>query len=34
MGGLRARRTTGRGQVVDASIYESVLAITEALVPE
>ena len=31
---LHARRRTGRGQVVDASIYESVLAITEALVPE
>ena len=31
---LHARRTTGRGQVVDASIYESILAITEALVPE
>jgi formyl-CoA transferase len=31
---LHARRHTGRGQVVDASIYESVLAITEALVPE
>jgi formyl-CoA transferase len=31
---LYARGRTGRGQVVDASIYESVLAITEALVPE
>jgi succinyl-CoA---D-citramalate CoA-transferase len=31
---LHARERTGRGQVVDASIYESVLAITEALVPE
>jgi crotonobetainyl-CoA:carnitine CoA-transferase CaiB-like acyl-CoA transferase len=31
---LHARRGTGRGQVVDASIYESILAITEALVPE
>jgi formyl-CoA transferase len=31
---LHARGRTGRGQVVDASIYESVLAITEALVPE
>ena len=31
---LHARRTTGRGQVVDASIYESILSITEALVPE
>jgi formyl-CoA transferase len=29
---LEARRHTGRGQVVDASIYESVLAVTEALV--
>jgi len=31
---LQARQRSGRGQVVDASIYESVLAITEALVPE
>lgn len=31
---LEARRHTGCGQVVDASIYESVLAVTEALVPE
>ena len=31
---LHARQRTGRGQVVDASIYESILAITEALVPE
>lgn len=31
---LRARDRTGRGQVVDVSIYESVLAITEALVSE
>ncbi len=31
---LQERTRTGRGQVVDASIYESVLAITEALVPE
>jgi formyl-CoA transferase len=31
---LQARHRTGRGQVVDASIYESVLAMTEALVPE
>jgi crotonobetainyl-CoA:carnitine CoA-transferase CaiB-like acyl-CoA transferase len=31
---LNARHRTGLGQVVDASIYESVLAITEALVPE
>jgi crotonobetainyl-CoA:carnitine CoA-transferase CaiB-like acyl-CoA transferase len=31
---LHARTRTGRGQVVDAAIFESVLAITEALVPE
>lgn len=31
---LEARRRTGRGQVVDAAIYESVLGVTEALVPE
>lgn len=31
---LEARRRTGRGQVIDAAIYESVLAVTEALVPE
>ncbi|WP_369134031.1 CaiB/BaiF CoA transferase family protein [Modestobacter sp. I12A-02662] len=31
---LQARSRTGRGQVVDASIFESVLAMTEALVPE
>jgi len=31
---LEARRRTGRGQVVDASIYESVLAVTESLVVE
>ncbi|WP_448616863.1 CaiB/BaiF CoA transferase family protein [Modestobacter sp. URMC 112] len=31
---LEARRRTGRGQVVDASIFESVLAMTESLVPE
>jgi len=31
---LHARERTGTGQVVDASIYESVLAITEALIPE
>jgi formyl-CoA transferase len=29
---LEARRRTGRGQVVDASIFESVLAVTESLV--
>lgn len=31
---LRAREQTGRGQVVDVSIYESVLAMTEALISE
>lgn len=31
---LRARDETGRGQVVDVSIYESVLAMSEALVSE
>ncbi|HEX4830408.1 MAG TPA: CoA transferase, partial [Trebonia sp.] len=31
---LRARAETGRGQVVDVSIYESVLALSEALIPE
>ncbi len=31
---LRARDGTGRGQVVDVSIYESVLAMTEALVAD
>lgn len=31
---LEARSRTGRGQVVDASIFESVLAMTESLVPE
>ena len=31
---LEARSTTGRGQVIDASIYESVLAITESLVAD
>jgi formyl-CoA transferase len=31
---LEARRRTGRGQVVDASIYESVLAVTESVVVE
>ena len=29
-----ARHRTGRGQVVDASIFESVLAVTESLVVE
>ncbi|MDX2234140.1 MAG: CaiB/BaiF CoA-transferase family protein [Hyphomonadaceae bacterium] len=31
---LRERERSGVGQVVDAAIYESVLAVTEALVPE
>ncbi|OZG26147.1 formyl-CoA transferase [Williamsia sp. 1138] len=31
---LRAREQTGRGQVIDVSIYESVLAMTEALISE
>lgn len=31
---LRVRDKTGRGQVVDVSIYESVLAISEALISE
>jgi crotonobetainyl-CoA:carnitine CoA-transferase CaiB-like acyl-CoA transferase len=31
---LMARARTGLGQVVDVSIYESVLAVTEALVPD
>ena len=31
---LHERRSSGRGQVVDAAIYESVLALTEGLVPE
>jgi crotonobetainyl-CoA:carnitine CoA-transferase CaiB-like acyl-CoA transferase len=31
---LHERTRSGRGQVVDAAIYESVLALTEGLVPE
>jgi formyl-CoA transferase len=31
---LESRRNTGRGQVIDAAIYESVLGVTESLVPE
>ncbi|GAC1611080.1 MAG: CaiB/BaiF CoA-transferase family protein [Mycobacteriales bacterium] len=31
---LHERQTSGRGQVVDAAIYESVLCLTEGLVPE
>jgi formyl-CoA transferase len=37
LGGLSAiisARTTGHGQIVDASIYESVLAVMESLVPD
>ncbi len=31
---LQARARTGRGQVVDAAIYESVMAFMESLIPE
>lgn len=31
---LRAREETGKGQVVDAALYESVLQVMESLVPE
>ena len=31
---IHAREHTGRGQVVDASIYESVLTVMEGLIPE
>jgi formyl-CoA transferase len=31
---LHARQRTGRGQLVDAAIYESVLALMESLIPE
>jgi len=31
---LHARRRTGRGQVVDAALYEAVLAMMESLLPE
>lgn len=31
---LNARRSTGRGQVVDSAIYEAVLAMMEAALPE
>ncbi|WP_370617834.1 CaiB/BaiF CoA transferase family protein [Mumia sp. Pv 4-285] len=31
---LHSRERTGRGQVVDAAIYESVLALMESMVPE
>lgn len=31
---IHARERTGRGQVVDASIYEAVLAVMEGLIPE
>ena len=31
---LHARQTSGRGQVIDSALYESVLQVMEALVPE
>lgn len=31
---LEARHNTGRGQVVDAALYESVLSVMESLIPE
>lgn len=31
---LHARQTTGRGQVVDSAIYESVFSMMESLIPE
>jgi len=31
---LRQRDATGKGQIVDSALYESVLAMTESLVPE
>lgn len=31
---VHARKTTGRGQVVDSAIYEAVLAMMESLIPE
>jgi formyl-CoA transferase len=31
---LHARQRTGRGQIVDAALYESVLALMESLLPE
>jgi len=31
---IHARRSTGRGQVVDAALYESVLNVMESLLPE
>jgi formyl-CoA transferase len=34
LSGIISARTTGRGQVVDSSIYESVLAIMESFIPE
>ncbi len=34
LGALHHRHKTGRGQMIDASIYESVLAMMEGLVPE
>ena len=34
LGALHHRKLTGEGQVVDASIYESVLTVMESLIPE
>ena len=34
MGALRVAEATGRGQIVDSAIYESVLALMESLIPE
>ena len=34
LGALHARERTGRGQVVDVALYESVLQVMESLVPE
>jgi len=31
---LRARETTGKGQVVDSALYEAVLQVMESLIPE
>ncbi|MEM1105038.1 MAG: CaiB/BaiF CoA-transferase family protein [Pseudomonadota bacterium] len=31
---VHARQSTGKGQIVDAAIYESVLAVMESLIPE
>ena len=32
--GARARRKTGRGQVVDVALYEAVFSVMESLLPE